>query len=52
MTADDPTRKIKDKMIEENLKRAFTDKASEKVPDELMSLLDQLRAQEKENDRG
>ena len=52
MTTKDPAQQIKDHMIEENLKRAFTDKANEDVPTELLSLLAQLKSQDEENDRG
>lgn len=46
MASEDPNRKVKDRLIEENLKRAFSDKASEEVPSELLSLLEQLRSQD------
>ncbi|MEL6572553.1 MAG: NepR family anti-sigma factor [Pseudomonadota bacterium] len=49
MSAKDTARRIKDQMIEDNLKRAFTSKANEAVPDELLALLDKLKAQDDSN---
>ncbi len=49
MSAKDTARQIKDQMIEDNLKRAFTSKANEAVPDELLALLDKLKAQDDSN---
>ncbi len=44
-----PSTPIKDQLIEENLKRAFADKANEAVPPELLALLERLKAQDDEN---
>lgn len=52
MSAEDPNRKVKDRLIEENLRKAFTNKASEDVPAELLSLLEQLKSQDEGKDRG
>ncbi len=49
MSAKNPTQPIKDQLIEENLKRAFVDKANEAVPDELLLLLEKLKSQDQEN---
>lgn len=46
MSSEDPGRNVKDRLIEENLKRAFTDKAKEDVPPELLALLEQLKSQD------
>ena len=46
MSAKDESQQIKDQLIEENLKRAFTSKASEAVPDELLALLSKLKEQD------
>ncbi len=46
MTTRDPMRSRKDKLIEENLKKAFEDKANEDVPPELLALLDKLKSQD------
>ncbi|MEL6641952.1 MAG: NepR family anti-sigma factor [Pseudomonadota bacterium] len=50
MSAKDTAQQIKDQLIEENLKRAFTSKANEAVPDDLLALLDKLKAQDDAND--
>lgn len=47
-----PRTPIKDQLIEENLKRAFADKANEAVPAELLALLDKLKAQDETNGAG
>lgn len=47
-----PSRKINKDMIEENLRKAFSDKAKEDVPDTLLSLLAQLKAQDEADGRG
>ena len=52
MSGEDPNRKVKDRLIEENLRRAFTSKATEDVPAELLSLLEQLKSQDEGKDRG
>jgi len=44
-------RNLKDRLIEENLKKAFADKASEDVPAELLNLLEELRKQDQSNGR-
>lgn len=49
MSAKETARQIKDQLIEENLKRAFSSKANEAVPDELLALLDKLKAQDESN---
>lgn len=36
-----------DKQIDENLRRVYSETASEPVPDRFMQLIDQLREQEK-----
>ena len=43
-------RNLKDRLIEENLKRAFADKASEDLPDQLVKLLENLREQDRSDD--
>ena len=40
---------LKDQLIEENLKRAFKNKANEAVPDDLLALIDKLKAQDEKN---
>ncbi len=49
MSAKDAARQVKEQLIEENLKRAFTSKANEAVPDELLALLEKLKAQDDAN---
>lgn len=44
-------RHLKDRLIEENLKRAFAEKASEDVPAHLLNLLEELRKQDLSNGR-
>lgn len=52
MEPSDTERSLRDRFIEENLKRAFAAKANEDVPDELLELLDRLKAKEEKDGRG
>ena len=52
MAPSNSSRKVNKEMIEENLKKAFADKAKEDVPDTLLSLLAQLKAQDEADGRG
>lgn len=47
-----PESPIKNQLIEENLKRAFADKASEALPPDLLALLDKLKAQDDADGQG
>ncbi len=40
----------KENLIKENLRRAYDDKATEQLPDDLMALLAQLRGQDEQNE--
>lgn len=48
----DPAPQPNEDLIEENLKKAFSEKAKEDVPKELLDLLEQLRQQETKGESG